>query len=92
MLFHPTPVSSNKFVFSKGTFIGELSELPGFTLHRVYDDACDVGFSVVSEKTGKSAVFALTNQDTDGDGDLTALHFKCVTPGLQNLKAVIFND
>jgi len=57
-----------------------------------FDDAFDEGFSIVSAKTGKIAVFALYNHEEDFEGDLLKWVFKCVTPGLTHLKAVIFND
>jgi hypothetical protein len=93
MILKPTPLHSSKFTFSKNTFISELSDLgPSARFERVYDDACDIGFSIVSEKTGNHAVFALNRYETDGENDLIAIHFSCVTPGLKNLKAVLFND
>ena len=93
MMLAPSPVSSNKFFFNKssGTFIAEASDLQGFRLGRVYDDACDEGFSIVSEKTGKSAVFALADEIFRNE-DIGGWNFVCVTPGLKQLKAVIFND
>jgi hypothetical protein len=59
---------------------------------RVFDGAADEGFSIVSAKTGKIAVFAFYNHEKDGEGDLVSWIFRCVTPGLTHLKAVIFND
>ncbi len=93
-ILHPNPISSNFFSFKKGKFTCELSDLLStpFTLGRVYDDACDEGFSIVSEKTGKSAVFRLIEMRRDSDGDLQSWEFVCVTPGLKNLTATIFND
>ena len=93
MLLTPNPVLSNKFSFKGNTFTAEASDLgKNFDLARVYDDACDEGFSIVSVKTRKVAVFALYDHDEDAEGDLCAWNFKCVTPGLTHLKAVIFND
>jgi len=64
-----------------------------FKLGRVYDDACDEGFTIVSKKTGKSAVFALETTIRDDSGeDIGAWVFSCVTPGLTQLQAMIFND
>lgn len=93
MLLKPSPINSSLFTFSKNTFIAEASELGrSFKLGRIYDDACDEGFTIISERTGKPAVFALYNHEEDGEGDLVSWIFKCVTPGLTQLKAVIFND
>jgi len=92
VLLNPAPINSSKFSFSKGVFIAEASTLKGLKLGRVYDDACDMGFTIISEKTGKGAVFAQVEDSRDGEGDLISINFVCVTPGLTNLKAVIFND
>jgi hypothetical protein len=93
MILTSTPISSSRFSFSGNTFSAEASDFGrAFKLDRVYDDACDEGFSIVSAKTGNIAVFALYNHEKDAEGDLVKWIFKCVTPGLTHLKAVIFND
>jgi hypothetical protein len=93
MILTPNPISSKSFRFKGNTFSAEASDFGrNFNLGRVYDDACDEGFSIVSEKTGKIAVFSLYNHEEDSEGDLLMWVFKCVTPGLTHLKAVIFND
>ena len=91
MILQPSPISSSRFTYSKGTFIAEASELGSFRLGRVYDDACDEGFTVISEKTGKPAVFAFNKEIQNGD-EVGGWEFVCVTPGLKQLKAVVFND
>jgi len=93
MILTPNRISSSRFSFKDNTFSAEASDFGRrFELGRVYDDACDEGFSIVSAKTGKIAVFALYNREEDGEGDLVSWVFRCVTPGLTHLKAVIFND
>jgi len=93
MILTPNPISSSRFTFKGNTFSAEASDFGrNFKLDRVYNDACDEGFSIVSTKTGKVAVFALYNHEEDGEGDLVSWIFRCVTPGLTHLKAVIFND
>jgi hypothetical protein len=93
MILTPNPISSSRFSFKGNTFSTEASDLGrSFELDRVYDDALDLGFSIVSAKTGKIAVFAFYNHEKDGEGDLVSWIFRCVTPGLTHLKAVIFND
>jgi hypothetical protein len=93
MILTPTPISSSRFSFKGNTFSAEASDFGRrFELGRVFDDAADEGFSIVSAKTGKIAVFALYNHEEDGEGDLVSWIFHCVTPGLTHLKAVIFND
>lgn len=91
MLLNPTPISSSMFSFKNNKFVAELSDLGNPRLERVYDDAADCGFSIVSEKTGKSAVFAFDGYDYSGE-EVAGLLFKCVTPGLKQLKALLIND
>jgi hypothetical protein len=93
MLLKPTPICSSKFSFNNNSFVTEASDLGrGLHLGLVYDDACDEDFTIISERTGKGAVFALHNHEKDGEGDIVSWIFKCVTPGLTHLKAVIYND
>lgn len=93
MILTPNPISSSRFMFSGVTFSAEASDLGrAFHLSRVYDDACDAGFSIVSVKTKNVAVFALQKETRDNEGDLASWEFACVTPGLTHLKAVIYND
>lgn len=93
MLLNPCPISSSRFSFKNSTFVAELSELGDPKLGQVYDDAADYGFTVISEKTGKPAVFAFDYFDKDvSSEDIMGLHFVCVTPGLKNLKALLIND
>lgn len=91
MLLKPTPLCSSKFSYKNKTFIAELSDLGDPRLERVYDDACDYGFTVISKKTGKPAVFAFDGFDKCGE-DIAGMRFVCVTPGLKYLKALLIND
>ena len=91
MLLKPTPISSSYFHYEKGQFVAERSDLNDITLSRVYDDAADIGFSILNERTGKHVVF--TNEKTHyADGDVSHWTYKCVTPGFEHLSALIFND
>jgi len=91
MLLNPTPVQSNLFSFNTNTFISNFSTLgPYFRFGLVYDDACDEGFTVVSSRTGKKAVFAYDRNDVS-DGEVTGYRFVCVSDGLTNLRALITN-
>lgn len=93
MILTPNPISSSRFSFSGNTFSAEASDFGRvLKLERVYDDAYDEGFSIISSKTGNVAVFALRDHEEDAEGDLVKWIFKCITPGLTHLKAVIFND
>lgn len=92
MILNPSPISSTRFNFKGHTFIAEASELRNFCLGQVYDDACDLGFTIISAKTGKGAVFVENDPEKDAEGDVLAWNFKCITSGLTHLKAVIYND
>jgi hypothetical protein len=47
----------------------EVSELRDMRLGQVYDDACDLGFTLVSHKTGR-AIVMVEDQTVQRDGDL----------------------
>lgn len=94
MILQPTPICSSKFSFINKTFIAECSDFGprGIQFGRVYDDACDYGFTIVSKETGHFAEFAFNGYEHDAEGEIQALIFTCVTPGLKYLRAKIFND
>lgn len=105
MILQPYPhLSTDDFTFTRGTFVAEDSTLfgplnaPGGLAKRglngmgqVYDDACDIGFTLVSGRTGKPAVFAFSGTDRVED-EVAGWRFTCVTPGLKHLDALIIND
>lgn len=73
MILRPTPVSTDRFTYERATgiFAAELSDFGrGFRLGQVYDDACDVGLTLVSAKTGRGIVFSVYQEQRDRDGDL----------------------
>ncbi len=80
MLLAPTPILSSHFTYDPETkrFIGEASTLAGNAncpgplrrLGRVYDDACDVGFTLVSAKTGTAIVCAMEREVRDSEREL----------------------
>jgi len=61
-------------------------------LSRVFNDACDVGFRVVSSKTGREVVFTFSREERNTDSDVTAWHFTSYRAMGGNFKATIFND
>ena len=92
MILQPSPLSSKQFSFRRNQFTAMISDFGRlFSLGQVYDDACDEGFTIISERTGKSAVFTLY-QEIRHNEEFCGWEFHCVTPGLTHLKAVIFND
>lgn len=93
MTLRPTPVSTGRFTYSKRTctFSAEASDLP--QPGRVFDDACDVGYTLVSERTGAEVVFAESGRETDSEGDLLWTEYEPVCPGsARRFKLRIFND
>lgn len=91
MLLNPTPISSSKFSFKNNMFVAELSCLGDPKLERVYDDAADYGFTIISKNTGKPAVFTFAGFDRCAE-EVAGMRFVCVTPGLKQLKALLIND
>jgi hypothetical protein len=95
--------SSNQFSYSNHnkTLVAEASDLDNRHLERLYDDACDVGFAVKSEKTGKVVVFVMQSPFYQGQGEdreLAGWHYVPTSesfrniPECQNMEAKIFND
>ncbi|CAB4143103.1 hypothetical protein UFOVP435_61 [uncultured Caudovirales phage] len=97
-----TTYSSSQFSidYESCTATAEASDLgavstPPFS--RIYDDACDAGFIMVSDKTGFVSVFELSWVEKDAD-DILAWHFAPsmqsvkVQPALSRWKVTIFND
>lgn len=96
-LLRPPSVSSRFFSFhaSTNTFVTERSDLPNsFREGRVYDDACDEGFTMVSERTGREVVFAQNGADHNPRDreEIAGWRYVCVTPKWKHLKALIIND
>ena len=93
MILNISTLPADLFSFKDNKFVSCFSDFgKAFELKRVYHDACDVGFSILSPKTGKCATFALQQDHYDREGDYTHSEFVCITPGLKNLTAVVFND
>jgi hypothetical protein len=93
MILRPSPISSTYFTYAPETktFATEASDLPrGFDINRVYDDAIDEGFTIVSKRTGKEVVFRKERLVKDTEGDIQAWEFSSVT--ILGFKAMIFND
>lgn len=61
---------------------------------RVYDDAGDEGFLLVSARTGKEVPFAVDHRQLKG-GEVTAWHFRAIGPDLDEatkaLELIVFN-
>ncbi len=81
-------INTNLFYYDKvsGKFLGDLSELKG-VLGRFYDDACDVGFILVSQVTGKKVNMYLKEQE-----GTELMHFEGKTNAGLPVYATVFND
>lgn len=70
----------------------------GEVARQVYDDACDIGFVIVSGPTGKEATFAQDNTRRDGEGDIIAWTYVPTRgtlrklPQLNGWKVTVIND
>ena len=98
MLLAPSQVHHSRFHWDPETrrFVGEASDLGrNFRLGRVYDDACDVGLTIVGRHS--NLVFYMAQEIRDGEGDLMFTEFK-VAPyqpkarGLEDIVLRIYND
>ena len=91
-LLHNNCISGELFQWNKFGGITEMSSLgPNFKLGLIYDDACDEGFTVISQRTGKMVVFRLEDTKYDHEGDVTKWVFISVSPKV-NLNIHIYND
>jgi dipeptidyl aminopeptidase/acylaminoacyl peptidase len=95
--------SSRQFSYSDKdkTVVSEASDLDNRHLERIYDDACDVGFAVKSEKTGAVVVFVMTSPIYHGEGEdreISGWNYEPADfsirqyPSCLGMKATIFND
>lgn len=99
-----SPINSSRFLYHPDlrTFTAEVSELSEkFNFSQLlYDDACDMGFEMISAKTGENRVFLLTNHEQDVDGDTRYWEFECYKAEGKNrlvkveptIKCMIIND
>jgi len=96
--------SSNLFATSASqkSMIAEISTLEANgsaqVFSQIYDDACDVGFIIHSEKTSMEATFYLDETFRNSDGDtlewllLPTLESQRKFPCLNGFKVVVIND
>lgn len=92
-------VSISKFTHCKipKHFVAECSELGIYIFSAFYDDAADVGFSIINEKTNTTIKVVLEEKQTQGD-EVTGWVFVPTledirrNPKLRGYKFVVFND
>lgn len=70
MILKPTPISTRAMSMHSGMLVCEHSDLRNAPMGRVWDDACDIGYTVVSHRTGREAVYAVEHVQRDGEGEL----------------------
>lgn len=95
MQLNTPKISTRPFLYdpTTNTFSAEASDLRGFRLGRIYDDACDIGFTLVSQRTGREIVFALAHEERDREGDLLFEDFRPVNRNEWGAGTVrVFND
>lgn len=89
-----------QFTVSGKTLIGEASEMENRHLEKIYDDACDVGFSV-RLNSGNVVTFVMTEPFNTGEGEdveLAGWNYEPVSedvrkfPECTGMTAKIFND
>lgn len=70
MLLHPTTIETSRLTWdaSSRLFASDDSDLPRPS--QVYDDACDVGYTLRSHLTGQEIVFVQSNVVRDREGDI----------------------
>ena len=91
-------ISSESFDYDKRekSFYKDASELKGFPFcGRLYDDAADAGFVLVSHKTGRSQAYYLHEEYQTENGEYTHWEFRParpIRPGAEGTKIVVFND
>ena len=59
---------------------------------RIYNDALDVGFTLVSHKTGTEVLCYLDKIERDKEGDVVAYHFKAVNSKKYTWTVTVWND
>jgi hypothetical protein len=82
------------FQASGRSFFQEISHLPNkrIPLMRVYPDACDVGFYLVSHSTGMEILMVESNVKRDREGEITSWMFTAVDKNAPIRNVVIVND
>lgn len=90
-------INADRFDYQQDskTFVEEISTLssgkPVKLWGQLFDDACDLGFVLVSPRTGKEIPFYLSSTDQDCDGDVTGWNFKPVDSSIP-FSVLIIND
>lgn len=96
-LMQPTPIITNAHgvVYHPGTrsFSIEAAMLAHAGAHptRVYTDAADEGFTLISHRTGEEVIVALSRIDRQ-DGDVLSWEYASVWPRDADIRFTVLND
>ena len=93
-------VSSKHFTYNPSknmmvTFISDLGPLQNNIFSQIFDDACDSGFYMVSERTGEKKLFTLSEEVKDSDNDIIVwifTHWDVNVPSEKQMKVHVLND
>jgi len=93
MKYNLIPFNTNEFTWVPATnsFVAELSTFGNsarYLYSRLYDDAMDVGFNLVSNRTGVKKLFTLYKDTVDEDGTLQMSEFRSAC----GIKVIVLND
>lgn len=107
LLFVPKR-SSRDFTWNRNSTLGvcEASDLGrGEIGGRVYDDACDYGFDLKSERTGITLLMTEADVDRDREGEVTGWRFRAtarvserhgkrtlIRSGVPEVEVLVIND
>lgn len=94
-ILNPPSHSTRLFTWVPETneLVCDISDLPRPVMGQVYDDACDLGMTLVSARTGKEIVVAVDAEVYDSEGDLQAWILRPVRCGaVVPFQVRIFND
>jgi len=90
-------IPSDRFTWSKDGAkdrpqgCAEVSDLPGLSapFRRVFDDSCDYGFAIRSQRTGKVVVFTVVEELDAVEGDVGGWYLRSLDGAVE---VIVFND
>lgn len=97
-LLTPTPIGTNRpgmhYDGKTRTFSIEASMLDhnGVNPSAVYNDACDLGYTLVSHKTMAHVVVVEVRTILDQDRDVAGWVYESVWPKNMNITMIVYND
>jgi len=90
MILQPTVISTEHLVsrfdgYEQATVMSAEASSLGWQPSRVYDDACDIGYTLISHKTGAMVVFAESHRETH-EGDLLYTDYEPVGTPMSGIR------